>query len=82
MISSNDGESSYDVRSCNIRGEALDNNCRKCKELNPNSSAKHLPVLLVDEMDVKRKQHRGLLNTLKLSMTQHLLVPSTVSRTM
>jgi hypothetical protein len=39
-------------------------------------------VLLVNEMDVKRKQHRGLLIALELSMTQRLLDPSTVSWTM
>ena len=42
----------------------------------------HLPVLLMNEMEVKRKQHKGLLIALKLSMTQHLLDPSTVSQTM
>jgi len=70
------------VRSYNGRGKALDRNCQKHKGLNPNRSAERLPVLLVNEMVVKRKQHKGLLNALKLSMTQHLLDSSTVSRTM
>jgi hypothetical protein len=59
MIPSDD-ESSYHVRSYNIQGEALDNNCQKCKKLKLNNSAKCLPVLLVNEMNFKKMQHRGL----------------------
>jgi len=70
------------VRSYNSQGKALDRNCQKHKELNPNRGVGCLPVLLVNEMEVKRKQHKGLLIALKLSMTQHLLDPSTVSWTM
>jgi len=70
------------MRSYNGQGKALDCNCQKHKELNPNRSTEHLLVLLVNEMVVKRKQHKGLLIALKLSMTQHLLDPSTVSQAM
>ena len=42
----------------------------------------HLPVLLVNEMVAGGKQHRGLLVAFKLSVSQHLLAPSTETWTM
>ena len=42
----------------------------------------HLPVLLVNEMGAEGKQHRDLLVAYKLSVSQHLLAPSTKTWTM
>jgi len=49
-----------------------------CKDerLDPAMSVKCLPVLLVDEMEVEKKQHKKPPITLKLPMVGHLLDPS------
>ena len=39
-------------------------------------------MLLVDEMGAEGKQHRDLLVAYKLSVSRHLLAPSTKTRTM